>query len=149
MYQKVSSDLNFVDREKEILEFWKENKIFEKSMDSSEQKETYMFYDGPPTANGKPHIGHVLTRVIKDMIPRYRTMKGYIVPRKAGWDTHGLPVEIEVEKKLGLDGKEQIEQCGNTKECGRIFLVRLAFGQTWNILMSHMTIILLSPNGGH
>ncbi len=112
MYQKVSSDLNFVDREKEILEFWKENKIFEKSMDSSEQKETYMFYDGPPTANGKPHIGHVLTRVIKDMIPRYRTMKGYIVPRKAGWDTHGLPVEIEVEKKLGLDGKEQIEQYG-------------------------------------
>ena len=97
MYQKVSSDLNFVDREKEVLEFWKENKIFEKSMDSSEQKETYMFYDGPPTANGKPHIGHVLTRVIKDMIPRYRTMKGYIVPRKAGWDTHGLPVEIEVE----------------------------------------------------
>ncbi len=112
MYQKVSSDLNFVDREKEVLEFWKENKIFEKSMDSSEQKETYMFYDGPPTANGKPHIGHVLTRVIKDMIPRYRTMKGYIVPRKAGWDTHGLPVEIEVEKKLGLDGKEQIEQYG-------------------------------------
>lgn len=120
MYQKVSSDLNFVDREKEVLEFWKENKIFEKSMNFNEQKETYMFYDGPPTANGKPHIGHVLTRVIKDMIPRYRTMKGYIVPRKAGWDTHGLPVEIEVEKKLGLDGKEQIEQYGMEpfiKEC--------------------------------
>lgn len=112
MYQKVSADLNFVDREKEVLEFWKENKIFEKSIESRKQGETYMFYDGPPTANGKPHIGHVLTRVIKDMIPRYRTMKGYMVPRKAGWDTHGLPVEIEVEKKLGLDGKEQIEQYG-------------------------------------
>lgn len=112
MYKKVSTDLNFVDREKEVLKFWEENRIFEKSMESRKQGESYTFYDGPPTANGKPHIGHVLTRVIKDMIPRYRTMKGYLVPRKAGWDTHGLPVEIEVEKKLGLDGKEQIEQYG-------------------------------------
>ena len=112
MYQKVSTDLNFVEREKQVEAFWKENKIFEKSMDNRKEGPTYTFYDGPPTANGKPHIGHVLTRVIKDMIPRYRTMKGYMVPRKAGWDTHGLPVEIEVEKLLGLDGKEQIEEYG-------------------------------------
>ena len=112
MYQKVSTDLNFVDREKKIEKFWEENKIFEKSMDDRKKGPTYIFYDGPPTANGKPHIGHVLTRVIKDMIPRYRTMKGYMVPRKAGWDTHGLPVELEVEKMLGLDGKEQIEEYG-------------------------------------
>ena len=112
MYKKVSTDLNFVEREKEVLEFWKENKIFEKSIDSRKEGETYTFYDGPPTANGKPHIGHVLTRVIKDMIPRYRTMKGAKVLRKAGWDTHGLPVELEVEKLLGLDGKEQIEEYG-------------------------------------
>ena len=110
MYKKVSTDLNFVDREKAIEKFWQENHIFEKSMEEREGNELYMFYDGPPTANGKPHIGHVLTRVIKDMIPRYRTMKGYEVPRKAGWDTHGLPVELEVEKALGLDGKEQIEE---------------------------------------
>ncbi len=112
MYQKVDTTMNFVDREKETLKFWNENKIFEKSMDSRKEGPTYTFYDGPPTANGKPHIGHVLTRVIKDMIPRYRTMKGYMVPRKAGWDTHGLPVELEVEKLLGLDGKEQIEEYG-------------------------------------
>ena len=112
MYNKVSTDLNFVGREKEIEKFWDENHIFEKSMDSRKEGETYTFYDGPPTANGKPHIGHVETRVIKDMIPRYRTMKGCMVPRKAGWDTHGLPVELEVEKMLGLDGKEQIEQYG-------------------------------------
>ena len=112
MYQKVDTNLNFVDREKQVEKFWKENKIFEKSMEDRKDDPTYMFYDGPPTANGKPHIGHVLTRVIKDMIPRYRTMKGYMVPRKAGWDTHGLPVELEVEKKLGLDGKEQIEEYG-------------------------------------
>ena len=112
MYQKVNTNLNFVDREKKVEEFWKENHIFEKSMENRKEGETYTFYDGPPTANGKPHIGHVLTRVIKDMIPRYRTMKGYMVPRKAGWDTHGLPVELEVEKKLGLDGKEQIEEYG-------------------------------------
>ena len=112
MYQKVSTNLNFVEREKKTEKFWKENHIFEKSMEHRKEGETYTFYDGPPTANGKPHIGHVLTRVIKDMIPRYRTMKGYMVPRKAGWDTHGLPVELEVEKLLGLDGKEQIEEYG-------------------------------------
>ena len=112
MYQKVSTNLNFVDREKETKKFWEENDIFRKSMENRKEGPTYTFYDGPPTANGKPHIGHVLTRVIKDMIPRYRTMKGYMVPRKAGWDTHGLPVELEVEKLLGLDGKEQIEEYG-------------------------------------
>ena len=112
MYDKVSTDMNFVEREKKTEKFWADNQIFEKSIESRKQGPTYTFYDGPPTANGKPHIGHVLTRVIKDMIPRYRTMKGYMVPRKAGWDTHGLPVELEVEKMLGLDGKEQIEQYG-------------------------------------
>ena len=112
MYEKVSTGLNFVDREKEVEKFWKDHDIFQKSIELREGCPTYMFYDGPPTANGKPHIGHVLTRVIKDMIPRYRTMKGYRVPRKAGWDTHGLPVELEVEKLLGLDGKEQIEEYG-------------------------------------
>jgi len=112
MYQKVSTDLNFVDREKQVERFWKEHDIFRKSLEKNKEGETYTFYDGPPTANGKPHIGHVETRVIKDMIPRYRTMKGYMVPRKAGWDTHGLPVEIEVEKLLGLDGKDQIEAYG-------------------------------------
>jgi len=112
MYKKVDTDLKFVDREKAIENFWKENDIFRKSMENRKEGPTYTFYDGPPTANGKPHIGHVLTRVIKDMIPRYRTMKGYMVPRKAGWDTHGLPVELEVEKLLGLDGKEQIEEYG-------------------------------------
>ena len=112
MYKKVSTDLNFVDREKNVLKFWNENQIFEKSMKEKDGNDIYTFYDGPPTANGKPHIGHVLTRVIKDMIPRYRTMKGCEVPRKAGWDTHGLPVELEVERALGLDGKEQIEEYG-------------------------------------
>ena len=112
LYSKVSTNLNFVEREKETRKFWEENKIFEKSIDSRKDGENYTFYDGPPTANGKPHIGHVLTRVIKDMIPRYRTMKGCRVLRKAGWDTHGLPVELEVEKKLGIDGKDQIESYG-------------------------------------
>ena len=112
MYEKVSTDLKFVDREKKVEKFWKDHDIFQKSMDSRKDGPTYTFYDGPPTANGKPHIGHVLTRVIKDMIPRYRAMKGSMVPRKAGWDTHGLPVELEVERMLGLDGKEQIEQYG-------------------------------------
>ena len=112
LYDKVPTSLNFVEREKQTEKFWKENKIFEKSMENRKDGETYTFYDGPPTANGKPHIGHVLTRVIKDMIPRYQTMKGKMVPRKAGWDTHGLPVELEVEKLLGLDGKEQIEEYG-------------------------------------
>ena len=120
MYEKVSTNLNFVEREKKTEKFWNDNDIFQKSIDSRAEGEVYTFYDGPPTANGKPHIGHVLTRVIKDMIPRYRTMKGYKVLRKAGWDTHGLPVELEVEKKLGLDGKEQIEEYGLEpfiKEC--------------------------------
>ena len=120
MYNKVPTDLKFVEREKEVEKFWEDEEIFEKSIEDRKDSPTYMFYDGPPTANGKPHIGHVLTRVIKDMIPRYRTMKGYKVPRKAGWDTHGLPVELEVEKKLGLDGKEQIEAYGLEpfiKEC--------------------------------
>ncbi len=112
MYNNISPNLNFVEEEKKIEKFWNDAQIFEKSIDSKAEGEPYVFYDGPPTANGKPHIGHVLTRVIKDMIPRYRTMKGYMVPRKAGWDTHGLPVELEVEKLLGLDGKEQIEEYG-------------------------------------
>ncbi len=112
MYEKVSTDLNFVEREKKVEKYWRDNDIFKKSIEQRANGETYTFYDGPPTANGKPHIGHVLTRVIKDMIPRYRTMKGYKVLRKAGWDTHGLPVELEVEKLLGLDGKEQIEEYG-------------------------------------
>ena len=108
VYEKVSPELNFVDREKQVEKFWKENDIFEKSIENRKEGETYTFYDGPPTANGKPHIGHVLTRVIKDMIPRYRTLKGYMVQRKERWDKHGLTVELEVETKLGLDGKEQI-----------------------------------------
>ena len=112
MYKQVPTSLNFVDREKAVEKFWEDNDIFKKSMEHRKEGETYTFYDGPPTANGKPHIGHVETRTIKDMIPRYRTMKGYMVPRTAGWDTHGLPVELEVEKMLGLDGKEQIEEYG-------------------------------------
>ena len=112
LYKKVSTDLNFVERERKTVQFWKENQIFEKSVQQRENDETYMFYDGPPTANGKPHIGHVLTRVIKDMIPRYHAMKGQLVPRKAGWDTHGLPVELEVEKEIGIEGKDEIEAYG-------------------------------------
>ncbi len=112
MYEPISPNVNFVEQEKKIEKFWRENQIFEKSIEERKGGTPYVFYDGPPTANGKPHIGHVLTRVIKDMIPRYRTMKGCMVPRKAGWDTHGLPVELEVEKMLGLDGKEQIEEYG-------------------------------------
>ncbi|MDD6325760.1 MAG: class I tRNA ligase family protein, partial [Lachnospiraceae bacterium] len=112
MYDKVPTNRNVVEHEKEVEKFWKDHDIFKKSMENRKEGETYTFYDGPPTANGKPHIGHVLTRVIKDMIPRYQTMKGKMVPRKAGWDTHGLPVELEVEKMLGLDGKEQIEEYG-------------------------------------
>ena len=162
MYEKVSTDLNFVDREKQVEKFWKDEKIFEKSIDSRRKGTPYVFYDGPPTANGKPHIGHVLTRVIKDMIPRYRTMKGYMVPRKAGWDTHGLPVELEVEKLLGLDGKEQIEEygvepfiekckrvSGNTKECGRISPAPLVSGLIWITRMLPTMMTISSPNGGH
>ena len=162
MYQKVDTNLNFVDREKQVEKFWKENHIFEKSMEDRKDDPTYMFYDGPPTANGKPHIGHVLTRVIKDMIPRYRTMKGYMVPRKAGWDTHGLPVELEVEKKLGLDGKEQIRNMvwshssssvkrvsGNTKECGKTFLQQLVSGLIWKIHTLPIMMTISSQSGGH
>ena len=156
MYSKVNTDMNFVEREKEVEQFWKEDNTFKKSMEQREGCPTYTFYDGPPTANGKPHIGHVLTRVIKDMIPRYRTMKGYYVPRKAGWDTHGLPVELEVEKLLGLDGKEQIRSSpnvrrasGNTKECGRISPVPLVSGLIWITRTLLMTITSSSPSGGH
>ena len=112
MFDKVSTDLNFVEREKDVAQLWKDRDVFKRSIDQREGCDVFTFYDGPPTANGKPHIGHILTRVMKDMIPRYRTMKGYKVLRKAGWDTHGLPVELEVEKKLGLDGKKQIESYG-------------------------------------
>ena len=112
MYKKVPTDQNFVGREKEVVRFWKEHEIFRKSEKVREGCPVFTFYDGPPTANGKPHIGHVETRAIKDMIPRYRTMKGFYVPRKAGWDTHGLPVELEVERELGLNGKDQIEAYG-------------------------------------
>ncbi len=112
MYKKVDSGMNFCEREKDVIAFWKENKIFEKSIEKNKGKESFSFYDGPPTANGKPHIGHILTRVMKDIIPRYKTMKGYYVARKAGWDTHGLPVELEVEKLLGIDGKPEIEKYG-------------------------------------
>ena len=112
MYKKVDTSLNFVGREREVIEFWRENDVFEKSVKKNEGGEEFSFYDGPPTANGKPHIGHILTRVMKDIIPRYRTMKGFHVLRKAGWDTHGLPVELEVEKSLGIDGKQQIESYG-------------------------------------
>lgn len=112
MYKPVDTSLNFVEREKEVLAFWKENEIFEKSVEKNKGHQSFNFYDGPPTANGKPHIGHILTRVMKDIIPRYKTMKGYYVRRKAGWDTHGLPVELEVEKQLGIDGKQEIEKYG-------------------------------------
>ena len=114
MYKPVDTSLNFVEREKEVLAFWKENEIFEKSVEKNKGNESFNFYDGPPTANGKPHIGHILTRVMKDIIPRYKTMKGYYVRRKAGWDTHGLPVELEVEKMLGIDGKQEIENTASS-----------------------------------
>ena len=112
MYKKVDTDLNFLDREKQVIDFWNEEHVFEESIKLTEGGKEFTFYDGPPTANGKPHIGHVLTRVMKDIIPRYKTMKGWHVLRKAGWDTHGLPVELEIEKKLGLDGKQDIEKYG-------------------------------------
>ncbi|MDR0958147.1 MAG: class I tRNA ligase family protein, partial [Clostridiales bacterium] len=112
MYDKVDKTLSFAERESDVLKFWKENKIFEQSIENRKDCELFVFYDGPPTANGKPHIGHVLTRAIKDLIPRYKTMKGFKVLRKAGWDTHGLPVELEVEKKLGISGKPDIEKYG-------------------------------------
>ena len=121
MYKKVDTSLNFLEREKEVLEFWKENDIFNKNIELNDGNNEFTFYDGPPTANGKPHIGHILTRVIKDIIPRYRVMKGEHCLRKAGWDTHGLPVELEVEKLLGIDGKQEIEKYGIEpfiKKCG-------------------------------
>ena len=141
MYNKVDTNLNFMEREKNVEQFWRDNDIFKKSMEQRKQGPTYTFYDGPPTANGKPHIGHLETRVIKDMIPRYRTMKGYYVPRKAGWDTHGLPVELEVEKLLGLDGKDQA--------CGKNFPIPLVSGQIWTIPTSPMMITISNPSGGH
>ena len=112
MIKKVSTDLDFLSREKAVIELWKERDVFRRSIDQREGADVFTFYDGPPTANGKPHFGHILTRAMKDLIPRYQTMKGKKVLRKAGWDTHGLPVELEVEKTLGLDGKDQIEQYG-------------------------------------
>lgn len=146
--RKVSANLNFVEREKKIEAFWRENKIFEKSIEDRRDCKNYTFYDGPPTANGKPHIGHVLTRVIKDMIPRYRTMKGYKVDRKAGWDTHGLPVELEVEKSSGstarsrssntespLSSRNARRAFGNTRACGKNSPAPSAFGRIWSILM--------------
>ena len=151
LYQKVSTDMKFVDREKEVLDFWNTHDIFLKSVEEKKNGPTYMFYDGPPTANGKPHIGHVLTRVIKDMIPRYHTMKGEQVLRKAGWDTHGLPVELEVERELGLDGKEQIEEYGVEpfiKACGRSSPTRSVSGLTWSTPISRMKTIISSPAGG-
>ena len=140
MYDKVSTNFEFVNREKKVLDFWNENHIFEKSIDSRKNAETFTFYDGPPTANGKPHIGHVLTRVIKDMIPRYKTMKGYMVPRKAGWDTHGLPVEIEVEKLLG-----KVPVFGI---CLGHQMMSKAAGAQIEKLTSPMTTPLSSPSGG-
>ena len=137
MYNKVNTDMNFVEREKEVEKFWKENDTFRKSMERRKDGPTYTFYDGPPTANGKPHIGHVLTRVIKDMIPRYRTMKGCMVPRKAGWDTHG---------RLSPNVRRA---SGNTRACGRISPAPSASGQIWTTLMSLITTTLSSPNGGH
>ena len=115
MYKKVPGGMNFAEREKEVLSFWKENDIFSKTIENRKGNEVFTFFDGPPTANGRPHVGHVLTRAIKDLIPRYKTMKGYNVLRKAGWDTHGLPVELEVEKSLGIDGKNEIENYGIDK----------------------------------
>jgi isoleucyl-tRNA synthetase len=112
MYAKVPTSLDFAGREQAVLDFWKENRIFEQSIEKRKDAPVYTFYDGPPTANGKPHIGHVITRAVKDLIPRYKTMKGFRVPRKAGWDTHGLPVELEVEKELGFSGKPDIEKYG-------------------------------------
>ena len=120
MYNKVDASQGTVSREKDIAKLWKEKDVIQKSFDSNKDGEHFTFFDGPPTANGKPHVGHILTRVMKDIIPRYKVMKGYKVIRKAGWDTHGLPVELEIEKKLGISGKEQIEEYGVekfVKEC--------------------------------
>ena len=161
LYDKVNTDLNFVDREKEVNDFWKKEDIFQKSMKQREGAPYYTFYDGPPTANGKPHIGHVLTRVIKDMIPRYHAMKGQYVPRKAGWDTHGLPVELGVEKELGLNGKEQIEAYGmepfirkckesvwKYKGMWEDFSDTVGSGPIWRTPMLPIMTTISSRNGG-
>ena len=137
MYKQVPTSLNFVDREKAVEKFWEDNNIFKKSMEHRKEGETYTFYDGPPTANGKPHIGHVETRTIKDMIPRYRTMKGYMVPRKAGWDTVWHLSSTNVKRASG-----------NTRECGKISPVPLVSGLTWITLMLPMMTTSSSPNGG-
>ncbi len=152
--------MNFRLREEEIIKWWKENKIFEKSVARNEGKPSFSFYDGPPTANGKPHIGHILTRVMKDIIPRYRTMKGYHVKRKAGWDTHGLPVELEVEKQLGIDGKQEIEKYGVEPFIGKckesVWKYKgmwedfsgTVTGRTWTTPTSLTTTIISSRCGG-
>ena len=151
MYDKVSANQNFVEREQKIEKFWADNMIFEKSIELRQHSPEFTFYDGPPTANGKPHIGHVLTRVIKDMIPRYKTMKGYKVPRKAGWDTHGLRVELEVEKITVWNRLSSIVRTasGNTKACGKNSPMLLVSGQIWSIRMLRTTTTISNPNGGH
>ena len=138
MYKKVDTGINFVEREKEILKFWKDNDIFLKSVEKNNGNKEFSFYDGPPTANGKPHIGHILTRVMKDIIPRYKTMKGYHVLRKAGWDTHGLPVELEVEKVLGIDGKQEIEKYGIEPFIKKCKESVWKYKQEWEIMSDHI-----------
>ena len=161
MYKKVDTGLDFVARENDILKFWKENRIFEKTTEDTDGKPIFTIYDGPPTANGKPHIGHILTRVMKDIIPRYKQMKGYAVFRKAGWDTHGLPVELEVERLLGIDGKKEIEKYGiepfikkckesvwNIRANGSACPTGWATGWIWNTLTSLTRTITSSRSGG-
>ena len=161
MFKKVDTSLQFVEREKQVVEYWNENKIFEQSMQEREGGEEFSFYDGPPTANGKPHIGHILTRVMKDIVPRYQTMKGKHVLRKAGWDTHGLPVELEVEKKLGLESKTGIESYGIEpfiKQCKQSVWqystewkkcpTALGIGAIWKIPTSPITTIISNQSGG-
>ena len=153
MYNKVDTNLNFMEREKNVEQFWRDNDIFKKSMEQRKQGPTYTFYDGPPTANGKPHIGHLETRVIKDMIPRYRTMKGYYVPRKAGWDTHGLPVELVRIRSNSRDWFLLLinvrKASGSTRVCGKNFLIPLVSGQIWTIPTLPMMITISNPSGGH
>ena len=161
MYKEVSTNLNFVEREQETEKFWEENHIFEKSMEEREGHPEYVFYDGPPTANGKPHIGHLQTRAFKDLFPRFHTMKGQMVPRKAGWDTHGLPVELEVESCCTSTARTRLrpmallplsksarKACGNIRGCGRISPRTWASGPIWSIPMSPMTTALSKANGG-